>query len=76
MYRAQGFVNHSFFPLKGKTEGLFACCIWEAKEGLGCADVEQVSLSLSLSLALSLSLSLSLSLVLFLFLLFTHTHTH
>jgi hypothetical protein len=40
--RAQGFVNHSFFPLKGKTEGLFACCIWEAKEGLGCADVEQM----------------------------------
>ena len=29
--KAQGFKNHSFFPLQGKTEGLFACCIWEAK---------------------------------------------
>ena len=40
--KAQGFKNHSFFPLQGKTEGLFACCIWEAKEGLGVADVEKM----------------------------------
>jgi uncharacterized protein YaiE (UPF0345 family) len=41
-HKALGFVNHSFFPIKGKTEGLFALCIWECKEGVSVADLQEM----------------------------------
>jgi len=36
----RGFHGHSFFRLNGKTEGLFALCLWEAKEGKTPQDVQ------------------------------------
>jgi len=41
-HKAQGFVNHFFMPFKGKTDGLFACCLWEAKEGLTEQQVQEM----------------------------------
>ncbi len=41
-HKAQGFVNHVFMPFKGKTDGLFACCLWEAKEGLTEKQVQEM----------------------------------
>jgi uncharacterized protein YaiE (UPF0345 family) len=41
-HKALGFVNHAFFPIKGKTEGLFALCIWECKEGIGMQALQEM----------------------------------
>jgi len=40
--RTLGYHNHSFFRLDGKTEGLFALCLWEAKEGKTPQDVQEM----------------------------------
>ena len=41
-HKVQGFANHAFMPIKGKADGLFACCIWEAKEGLSQTQVQEM----------------------------------
>jgi len=41
-HKAQGFQNHTFMPVKDKTEGLFATCIWEAKEGVSAKAVQDM----------------------------------
>ena len=41
-HKALGFFNHAFFPMKGKTEGLFAVCIWECKEGVGMQAIQDM----------------------------------
>lgn len=40
--QALGFINHCFLPIKGKTDGLFAFCIWECKEGVSLEDLQEM----------------------------------
>lgn len=41
-HKAQGFHNHTFMPVKGKTEGLFATCIWEAKGSVSAKTMQEM----------------------------------